>query len=233
VKVLRLTATESTNQDCFNLLKNNVLALVMAEKQLGGKGRNTNKWESPLGNIYLSVGKKIKVNQLQMLSQKVAFLIFNYLQTIVRDCDLKIKWPNDIFLNSKKVCGILVETKISGDSALTVIGVGLNYAVSPISDSIHLEKYTNKTKSEIEPEIVNCCLNAFDFDDLSMLKQCFNENGFLKKGDVIEFKVNDTFRQGIFVEISDSMELVVNVDKKLQKLNSAEVRKVRKSGNSD
>jgi BirA family biotin operon repressor/biotin-[acetyl-CoA-carboxylase] ligase len=228
MKALRLPFTVSTNRDCFNLLKDNESVLVTAERQTGGRGRNTNKWESPLGNIYLSVGKKTKVYQLPMLSQKVAVLIFDYLQSIVVDCSLKLKWPNDIFLNSKKVCGILVETKISGNDALIVIGVGINYAVSPLQEAVSIKPYTNKTKEDIELEIVNCCLNAFNFDNELMLKTRFNENGFLEKGDLIEFKINDKVQIGNFVEISNSMELVVKAEGEYIKLNSAEVRKIRK-----
>lgn len=230
MKVLRLKTTESTNQDCFRCLKTEKSALVIAETQTKGKGRNINRWESPKGNIYLSVGKIIKIDKLPNLSQKVSVEILKYLNSIVKDsAKLSLKWPNDIFLNEKKMCGILVETKISGNDAMTVIGVGLNFENAPLKESIALKEFVNILKEDVEMGIAEGCLGSFDVDDMKGVYDYFNKYNLLSKGDLIEFRINENFQKGKYLEITRNMELMVEINGKTLFLNSAEVRKIAKS----
>jgi len=228
MKIVRLKSTESTNHDCFNLLRTNDSVFVISETQTKGRGRNINKWESPKGNIYLSVGKVIDISRLSGLSQRVSVGIFKYLNTIIeKDNELKLKWPNDIYYKEKKLSGVLVETKISGKEAVTVIGVGLNYKSAPIKDSISLIEYTNASKEEVEMGIFESCLNAFEVGNFEEILYFFNNYNFFEKGDQIVFKINDKFEKGVFIGITKSMEISVKVENKVLTLNSAEVKKLR------
>lgn len=106
--------------------------VCVAEHQSSGKGRLGRSWVSPYGrNIYLSVGWEFSggVTQLEGLSLAVGVAIVRTL----RDCDIhdvKLKWPNDVLWQQKKLAGVLME--MSGDpsgNCQVVIGVGLNVAM--------------------------------------------------------------------------------------------------------
>ena len=123
-------STESTNDNAKEHLKNqrNLFSVHLAEQQVSGRGRNNKKWVSPHGqNIYLSLGWKSSINhsQLEGLSLAVATSLISSLKEFTSS-DLKIKWPNDLLINGKKISGILIETTDSEDGLDIVIGIGIN-----------------------------------------------------------------------------------------------------------
>ena len=105
---------------------------IFAEQQDAGRGRSGKKWESPANlNIYLSFAwnSSLKPVDLEGLSLSTAVAISQNLEPLL-DEELKIKWPNDLFLSKKKVGGILVETFSSKKRTGIVVGVGLNVLMS-------------------------------------------------------------------------------------------------------
>ena len=103
--------------------------VVVAEKQTAGKGRRGRSWESPAGtNIYMSVllRPQIEVNKAPMLTLVMAYSIEKVLKE--KGCEsVQIKWPNDLVLSGKKICGILTETELDGmNIGHVVVGVGVN-----------------------------------------------------------------------------------------------------------
>ncbi len=103
---------------------------VMARKQLNGRGQRGAKWLSEPGkNLTFTVLKKFEsfpvVHQFA-LNICVSLAICDVLQAM-NISDVAVKWPNDIIVDSQKVCGILIENIIQGDNIKqSIIGVGLN-----------------------------------------------------------------------------------------------------------
>ena len=123
-------STESTNDNAKEYLKNQkgLFSVHLAEQQTSGRGRNKRKWVSPHGkNIYLSFGWKSSINhsQLEGLSLAVATCLVLSLQEFTSE-QIKIKWPNDLLINKKKISGILIETSNTKDGLDVVIGAGIN-----------------------------------------------------------------------------------------------------------
>ena len=123
-------STESTNNNAKNHLKvqTGLFSIHLAEQQTSGRGRNTKKWVSPHGkNIYLSLGWKSSLNhsQLEGLSLAAATCLIAALKRFSSE-ELKIKWPNDLLVNKKKISGILIETTDSKEGLNVVIGIGIN-----------------------------------------------------------------------------------------------------------
>ena len=123
-------STESTNDNAKEYLKTqkNLFSVHLAEQQISGRGRNNKKWVSPHGkNIYLSLGWKSGLlhSQLDGLSLAVATSLITSLKEFTSS-DLKIKWPNDLLINKKKISGILIETTDSENGLDVVIGIGIN-----------------------------------------------------------------------------------------------------------
>jgi BirA family biotin operon repressor/biotin-[acetyl-CoA-carboxylase] ligase len=102
--------------------------VILAEQQLKGKGTLERKWISPRGGIWLSVilRPRIPPVKISFLSLAAAVAVCD---TIIENTTLfpKIKWPNDILLNHKKVCGILIDAATRGIKVeYAVVGIGIN-----------------------------------------------------------------------------------------------------------
>ncbi len=100
-----------------------------AEYQTNGRGQRGNKWESSTGkNLTFSILLKptfLTAAQQFAISEVISLGICKYL--CLKGLQPKIKWPNDIYINDKKICGILIEHSISGANlAVSICGIGLN-----------------------------------------------------------------------------------------------------------
>lgn len=103
--------------------------LVVADAQTAGRGRRGRVWESPAGNsIYMSLLLKPEIHpdNASMLTLVAALALAKAISETVKQ-PAYIKWPNDIVMNRKKVCGILTEMSLqSGGIEYIVVGVGIN-----------------------------------------------------------------------------------------------------------
>lgn len=108
--------------------------LVISEKQTHGRGRLDRKWVSPSGGIWLSLilhpEFEISVSTLFPLITSLALGMA--IEKILK-IKPKLKWPNDVTVNDKKVAGILVDASIeSGKIDYLVLGIGINFKINPI-----------------------------------------------------------------------------------------------------
>ena len=123
---------ESTNAFLMEIPeKERVGKVVFAGEQTAGKGMGSNVWESQLGeNLTFSLGLDLsflKAADQFLLSQAVPLGLLDVLDTMLFSEQLKVKWPNDLFFGSRKLCGILINSTIHGmDMGVSVIGIGLN-----------------------------------------------------------------------------------------------------------
>lgn len=134
----------STNQTLWDLLKQGAdkNSVVIATQQTAGRGQWGREWISPTGGLYLSVGivPTLKASDSYQLTLASAWGIASGL----RQCGISvgIKWPNDLVLQSRKLGGILTETKIhNGKIIQAVIGVGINWANSVPDTGINLQSW--------------------------------------------------------------------------------------------
>jgi BirA family biotin operon repressor/biotin-[acetyl-CoA-carboxylase] ligase len=107
--------------------------LVISEKQTHGRGRLDRKWVSPSGGIWLSLilhpEFEISVSTLFPLITSLALAIA--IEKILK-IKPKLKWPNDVTINDKKVAGILIDASIeSGKIDYLVLGIGINFKINP------------------------------------------------------------------------------------------------------
>lgn len=160
--------TNSTNEFCINLIKNNISTngIVSAEIQTNGRGRYGNKWISKKGNVFLSFYKKIKLQRdIIKYQYKVLKIVKNFLiKKGLKEQNIQIKDPNDILINNKKICGILVESYKNNKSLFVIAGIGLNLASSP-----NLKKYRTTFLNKYLKKKVN------KLDFLEFIKKNFNK----------------------------------------------------------
>ncbi|MEQ5179330.1 bifunctional biotin--[acetyl-CoA-carboxylase] ligase/biotin operon repressor BirA [Proteus genomosp. 6] len=145
--------------------------VCIAEYQSAGRGRRGRQWISPFGrNLYLSMYWKLDQGPAAAigLSLVVGVIMAEVLQKLGAD-GVKVKWPNDLYLNDKKLSGILVElTGKTGDVAHIVTGIGINIAMSKNQNEainqqwINLEQVGIKIdRNELACEITNALRDAF------------------------------------------------------------------------
>ena len=163
--VLFLPEVESTNTYAINLLRNvNVVdgTIIYTNNQTQGKGQRGAVWTSEIGkNIMLSVilqPRFLDINKSFYLSKITALACYDVLTEILDSShyDIKIKWPNDILVNKKKIGGILIENNLSGNTIHhAVIGIGLNVnqedfgGLSLLATSIKLQRDINYNTSMV------------------------------------------------------------------------------------
>ncbi|ARV61167.1 biotin--[acetyl-CoA-carboxylase] ligase [Nostocales cyanobacterium HT-58-2] len=134
----------STNQILWDLLAQgaNSGCVVIATEQTAGRGQWGRQWMSQNGGLYLSVAiaPKLGVINSYQLTLATAWGIAKQLQSC--GIPVEIKWPNDLVLSSRKLCGILTETKVrQGQITQAVIGVGMNWANPVPETGINLEMW--------------------------------------------------------------------------------------------
>ncbi|WP_299576218.1 biotin--[acetyl-CoA-carboxylase] ligase [uncultured Sunxiuqinia sp.] len=130
IKIIERTA--STNNYATSQVRENDVetgTVFLAYDQTAGRGQFANRWESEAGkNLTFSLVLRpgfLEIYKQYMLSKMVCLGLERFLSAHTEG--VKIKWPNDIYVHDRKICGILIENSImSGQLSLSVIGIGLN-----------------------------------------------------------------------------------------------------------
>ena len=134
-KIYNFTSVTSTNDKAIKLIKSKkkISGYVKALKQTNGRGTHGKKWISKKGNLFGSLFFPLKSNYPHFTE----FSVINSViisDVIKKYCDkkkVKLKFPNDIFINKKKVCGILQEIITVNYKKFLIIGIGINIDSNP------------------------------------------------------------------------------------------------------
>ena len=172
----------STNTVAKFLSENGVSSgtVVLSEKQSNAKGRQGKAWESPLGGIWLSliVNPQVDHSKIPMITLATGVVVVKTLEKIgIKNAE--IKWPNDVMINGKKVCGILTEaiTKFNIiENVIIGVGIDANFDVNSLSEE--LREGTTTLDVQLghkvnENEIIKIFLEEFE-----KMGKIFNEGGF-------------------------------------------------------
>ena len=134
IKLLRFKSIKSTNDVALKLIqkKNSKPTMIVSEIQTHGRGTMGKKWISQKGNLFISIffemnQKNINFKHFAILN---AFLLQNVLSKQFSK-KIKIKWPNDLLHNNKKISGILQEVLNYNDKKFLVVGIGVNTNLDP------------------------------------------------------------------------------------------------------
>lgn len=136
--------------------------VIQAEEQTAGYGRKKDYWFSPKGGLYFSVVlPKSTIEDLQTLTILAAFVVAKVIKENF-NVEPLIKLPNDVYINQKKVAGILTETVIATKVKFSVMGIGLNTNINKfpkklenIATSLKIESGEEVNNEKILKEIVS------------------------------------------------------------------------------
>ena len=146
---------------------------ISADFQTSGHGQATNRWESEDGkNLLFSLLLRptvIPAAEQFVITELVTLAIINALQDYIRQ-QITIKWPNDIYVGDKKLCGILIENALCGSTIDTcIVGIGININqelfVSDAPNPVSLKQLNGRDndRGEILEEIYQNILNYYDY----------------------------------------------------------------------
>lgn len=205
---------------------------VQALQQTKGRGRHGNEWDSPMGNLYLSVllrppgGPETAGQMAFVVALALSAAMDAYIDTAAHTKTLK--WPNDILIDGLKTSGILLETNIKGTSGIDylIVGTGINIFAPP-EGRIGLDSI--KTKS--------IYVNVFRDDYLARLAHYYDlwiEKGFapireewLQQahgiGAPLTVRLPEVSYEGVFDGINETGALLLNIDGAVKQFTAGEV----------
>lgn len=181
-KLYVFNEVSSTNTVAKFLAKNGAEngTVVLSEKQTDARGRSGKAWEAPLGGVWLSIIVKPNVDysKIPLITIATGVAVANAIErTGIKN--VEIKWPNDIMLNGKKVCGILTEAVTQYNHIDSVIiGVGIDANINIDEFPEELQEGTTTIAEELgRPEDENQLIRYFleEFEKISTL---FTEEKF-------------------------------------------------------
>ena len=197
--VLRYETVASTNATATDLLRRKEIengAVIIAKEQSHGKGQRGNSWSSESGQnllcsfVLTRIGLKA-TNQFLLSSIAALAVQHTLAKLLVRlgsAGTAKIKWPNDVLVDNKKIAGILIENGVQADEiSSSIIGIGINVNQSEFNGLAHASSMRNHTDHEFGIEevldLLTANMNAFhkliDVDP-SLLIELFKDHLFAR-----------------------------------------------------
>ena len=204
--VIVKSLTRSTNADAEALIKTGAAhgTLIAADEQSGGRGRLGKSFYSPKGGIYMSV--IMKPDKISLNKTPITFAAADAVCRAIEEVSDKtpsIKWVNDVFVNGKKVCGILTQNVPDSESSSIIVGIGVNFKTKKFPDELEsagglFDENCSLSRNEFISSIANKLLeyscNSTDEKIMEYYKShsnvigreiTFTENGAVKSADVI------------------------------------------------
>ncbi len=169
-RVCYFDITDSTNLQVKLLAEQGAShgTLAVADRQTAGRGRRGRQWDSPSGtNLYftLLLRPKFRPSKAPMLTILMAIAVAKALEETGVE-EVKIKWPNDVVINKKKICGILTEMSAETDCIhYVVIGVGINIGRYDFGEELKATATSviNETGKEVKrAEVLKNVLKQFE-----------------------------------------------------------------------
>ena len=189
-KIIYLPVTDSTNTQAKKMGEEGAEhgTLVVTQCQTAGRGRRGRSWESPEGNVYFTflLRPEVEISRASMITLVAALAVAKAVDDVT-GLDSKIKWPNDVVANGKKLCGILTESSSDLEYInYAVVGIGINVnqtafpeEIAETASSLLLE--TGHTGDR--GQLLGVFLNRFEqyyetfiqTEDMSGLRDVYNE----------------------------------------------------------
>ena len=218
---------DSTNDVAKYLAENGAEegTVVVAEIQNRGKGRRGKTWISPPGGVWMSIILRpdIPPSKAPQLTLVTGVAVAETLKKELK-LDVGIKWPNDILIGNKKVCGILTEVNASINKVnYVVVGIGIDMNVDVPLFPPDLQKGATSLKNELDTEINGAILVQKFLLNLEKLYKQFtddkfpdilNEWRFLSKtiGSKVEVRTRGKTIRGDAVGINKDGILILELD---------------------
>lgn len=224
-KIIDYQEVSSTNEVLKELFREGRAdegTVILADFQTEGKGRGNNSWISdPEANLLISLLLKpdLKASSHFMLTEFVSLSIIEALSKF--DTEAKIKWPNDIYLQGKKLAGILIENVIANSRITSsIVGIGLNLnqknfpedLPNPVSlNSLREEPVQRSKLLEVILAGIQVRFEQVIENDFQALHKAYLGHIYLL-GKKIVYRLNNQDKMGVLADIKPGGEIVIEDD---------------------
>ena len=140
-RILRFDSIDSTNLEAMRQARAGAQEglCIVAREQTAGRGRLDRSWQSPKdAGLYCSLvlRPQLEISAWPLITLMAALAVSD---ALIKACNLRadIKWPNDLCINERKLCGILAETVETRDRAAVVLGIGINLKASSLPATVN------------------------------------------------------------------------------------------------
>jgi len=186
-EIFKFKSVTSTNDVAINLIKEKKkeFGCVYADLQTKGRGTQGKKWISEKGNFFGSIFFPLKKNYPPFNEFSIinSIIISDVIKYFCNKEIINLKFPNDIFVNGKKICGILQELIVLNSNKFLIIGIGINISSNPnINTKYQATNILQQTKKKPDiKEIINLIISSYEkfFIELNS----YNYVYFKKKAD--------------------------------------------------
>jgi BirA family biotin operon repressor/biotin-[acetyl-CoA-carboxylase] ligase len=235
-KIFHFKTIDSTNRYARMLIKENIDdgTVVIADTQTGGRGRKNRKWSSNIGGLWFSVILRPRISSRRgMVVTMAASISVTSSINKLYGLNAEIKWPNDVLINGKKVCGILTEI-VTEDDEISSLVVGLGVNVNN-NLGIELKKVATSLKIEIGKdlsimELLSDIIRNFDknyvkikFDDYAFLKNKWNQYANII-GRKIEVTEENKKTTGVVIDVDNDGFLILKKGKKKVRIDNGDIK---------
>ena len=230
-----LDTVDSTNLELKRMGVADSFKLCIADAQSAGRGRQKNRWISPpASNIYLSLSKLFpdKNSVLIGLSLVIGIVCAKVLNSLIMQDKVKLKWPNDLIADNKKLGGILIDNYPTpdNDQSEIIAGIGINFAMNSEQNldmpwvnltEIGVKKSRNEIISRLLNELIPT-LENFNSDSLRPMLDDWHELDWSKNKPVTLLQ-NNTTLCGVALGINDQGALLFKHNNQIHEIYSADI----------
>ena len=186
-EIFKFKSVTSTNDVAINLIKKEKkkTGCVYADKQIKGRGSHGREWISNEGNLFGSIFFPLKNNYPPFNEFSIInpIIISYVIRHFCEKKNISFKFPNDVFVNGKKICGILQELITSDSNKFLITGIGINIISNPsINNKYQATNLLLETqKKPTINEIINLLVSSYEkfFNELNL----YNYINFKKRVD--------------------------------------------------
>ena len=199
---------DSTNDECKRIGSNKDILVVAADKQTKGKGRKGKKWHSPEGNISLSIAFA-DIEFDVPISIATGILVKDALSEVFNLSSIKLKWPNDLVFEKKKIGGILVEKEVFANYTKAIVGIGINLELG--KKESWWGDFKDLNGKNLRDKIINKILMKFEIllkNGLDDWKNLWHQS-CIHNDTIITVARNNEMIKGRYLGINDAGELLV------------------------
>jgi BirA family biotin operon repressor/biotin-[acetyl-CoA-carboxylase] ligase len=233
---LHLSEVASTNDLAKQLAEDNLVQqgyVITTDFQTNGRGQESSGWEAERGkNILCSVilNSNLPVDQQVYLNLSVSLAVYDFVKECCPNDDVRIKWPNDIYINNKKVAGILIENTIQGMSikqSIVGIGINVNQEVFGLTKAISLSLVTG-----IHYDLNSCIKDLLQFLE-ERYSQLLEGNAgepwqqyhevLYRRNMLTDFKAHNEEFEGVPTGIDEAGRLLVSINEETKVFNVKEI----------
>lgn len=221
INILFFETIDSTNTYARkNAQSLDLPALIIANEQSAGRGRRGNSFYSPCNTgLYMTLVFE-EPECTELLTPAAAVAVCRALER--KNTEPKIKWVNDIFVNQKKVCGILTERFSVGNRSIIAVGIGINLTTADFPSELSVAGAVN---IECDKKVLALEISDLFFDEMNSkyIVDEYRKRLFIL-GNKITFMRNGKMISAVATDINQSCNLIVkHSDGRIETLSSGEI----------